>query len=285
MLRRKASLLVSFLIAALVVIFCVIPAVAGEGDGTGGGQGNPLTLVSSSLADGQKDVSLSPQMTLTFSKNVVNMSVKDNNQNCFTLSSANGIQIPIKVTMADDQMEPEKKQIIVVSPATKLSPGTQYILKILPGLTSKSGVTLGQTVSINFYTEKTAGKESPGGSGKVVEGGAAGSASTVQGGANTTNKPSPQTTSLAPTVSAPVDKESQADSQDNDSNVQVTDTAKEPAKLGDAGLANNDSQVPAAAIDETSEQTEGNGVKYVLAGLLIVVIIAAVFTYFKIKRR
>ena len=267
MLRRKASLMVSFLIAVLVVIFCVIPAFAGEGDGTGGGQGNPLTLVSSSLADGQKDVSLSPQMILTFSKNVVNMSVKDNNQNCFTLSSANGTQIPVKATMADDQMEPEKKQIIVVSPATKLSPGTQYILKILPGLTSKSGVTMGQTVSINFYTEKTASKDSPSGSpvsGKAVEGGAA---------------------SQAPIASALVDKESQVESQDKNSNGQVTDKAKEPAKPGDAGLEKNDSQVSAAVVDKTSKQTDGNGFKYVIAGLLIVVIIAAVFTYFKIKRR
>jgi len=148
LLKGRTSLMIAFMLAGLIVLLSCTGVFAGDGSGSGGGKGNPLSLVSANPADGQKDVSLSPEITLNFSKNVVNMSVKDNNQKCFTLNSADGTQIPVEVIMADDQIEPEKKDIIAVSPTVELSPDTQYILKILADLTSKNGTTLEKTVSI-----------------------------------------------------------------------------------------------------------------------------------------
>lgn len=159
MLKGRTSLMIAFMLAGLIVLLSCTGVFAGDGSGSGGGKGNPLSLVSANPADGQKDVSLSPEITLNFSKNVVNMSVKDNNQKCFTLNSADGTQIPVEVIMADDQIEPEKKDIIAVSPTVELSPDTQYILKILADLTSKNGTTLEKTVSITFYTEKGTGTQ------------------------------------------------------------------------------------------------------------------------------
>lgn len=137
----------------LLTVIIVFPSYAGNGDGSGGGQGAPLALVSSYPANGQKDVALPVEIKLSFSKNVINMSVKDNNQKCFSLQSSDGKVIPVEVIMADDQIEPEKKRDVLIKPVQKLNPGTGYTVKIAAGLMSKSGVTLGKIVTVNFETK------------------------------------------------------------------------------------------------------------------------------------
>ena len=69
------------LLAMLSLVLIVLPAAAGDGSGTGGGQDNPLDLVSSNPSDGRKDVGLPVEIKLCFSKNVVHMTVRDNNRN------------------------------------------------------------------------------------------------------------------------------------------------------------------------------------------------------------
>lgn len=135
----------------LICFLMVSPAAAGDGDGSGGGSGNPLTLVSSSPASGEEDVPINSTILLEFSKNVVNMSVKDNNAACFSLYQGESL-IAVNVVMADDQMEPDKKRQIIVVPVEPLQPGTLYTLKISPEVTSKSGVSLGEQVQISFTT-------------------------------------------------------------------------------------------------------------------------------------
>lgn len=274
MLKGRSLHIITFLLAVLIGLFCSIPALAGDGDGSGGGQGNPLTLVSAVPADGQKDVSLSPEMTLTFSKNVVNMSVKNINQNCFVLTSVSGTKIPVKVTMADDQVEPEKKQTIVVSPAVKLSPGTQFVLKVLPELTSKSGDTLGQQVTVSFYTKKdTAATDTTGSSpvpGTVKTDTANSSAAAVKNSA-TAVKDSATTGDKA--------------SQKNTKNTVDSGSASD-AKSGEAGSTNNaNAQTPAASVNTPPAQTGPNVSNLALIGSLIVMIIASTWTYFRMKRR
>lgn len=142
-------------VIALVLIMSLLtalPALAGSGDGTGGGKGEPLRLVSSNPAGGQQDVALPLEIKLTFSKNVVHMTVSDNNRKCFSLYNAAGIAVPAEVVMADDQIEPEKKNDVIIKPLQSLAPGTAYTVKIAPELESKSGVTLGTPVSITFTT-------------------------------------------------------------------------------------------------------------------------------------
>lgn len=141
----------------LAVVFCLAimaaPALSGQGDGSGGGQNNPLTLVSSAPSAGQEDVELPVLIKLSFSKNVINMTVSDNNRKCFSLYSADGVLVPIEVIMADDQIEPEKKRDIAVKPLQDLKPGTSYTLKVSQELRSKSGVCLEKPVSITFVTK------------------------------------------------------------------------------------------------------------------------------------
>lgn len=151
--RQESS---SSLVLALVVLFCLfltLPVLAegGSGDGSGGGHNTPLGLASSNPANGASNVAVNTQIKLTFNKNVINMSVKDNNVKCFALYN-NGQQVPISVIMADDQIQPEYKREITIAPQQSLQPGNSYTLKISPELQAKSGAVLGQEVKVSFTT-------------------------------------------------------------------------------------------------------------------------------------
>lgn len=142
-------------LALLCSIILVLPVLAGQGDGSGGGKSQPLALLSSSPADEQKDVALPVEIKMTFSKNVVYMTVRDNNSKCFTMYSQDGKQVPIEVIMADDQIEFDKRRDIVVKPLQELQTGTTYIVKVAPQLESKSGVNLGKETTLTFTTAGT----------------------------------------------------------------------------------------------------------------------------------
>ena len=155
-------------VCALILVFMLVlvqwtPAVAGDGDGdgSGGGQSQPLSLVTSYPENGAKGVSLKPDITLTFNKNVINMTVKDNNKECLSLQSANGVMVAIEVIMADEQIEPEKKRVIVLRPIRELLPGTQYTVKISPKLQAKNGTTLDKETKVSFTTAGAVDKPKP----------------------------------------------------------------------------------------------------------------------------
>lgn len=150
-MRRLAK---TYLFLMLIFLFLItsLPAFAGNGDGSGGGSDNPLSLVSSYPSDGQKNIDQMVNIKLTFSKNVINMSVRDNNKKYFSILADDGSTVPIEVIMADDQIEPEKKRDVWLKPLNKLKPGTSYKVVINPELTSKSGVALGKQVTVSFAT-------------------------------------------------------------------------------------------------------------------------------------
>ena len=135
-------------------------AEGGNGDGSGGGSDKPLLLDYSSLPNGSTDVATDVSITLTFTKNVVNMAVRDNNSGCFSLTSADGASIPVSVIMGDDQVDPDIKRIITVE-AYGLSPATTYTLTISGALTSKSGVSLGDPVYLSFTTKAAEPQPAP----------------------------------------------------------------------------------------------------------------------------
>lgn len=149
---KKVHIITMMVLTVFLNLMMVSSVLAEGGNGSGGGQQNPLALVSSDPVDGQKDVKLPVEIKLTFNKNVVNMTVKDTNNKGFTLSSADGQVIPIDVIMADDQMEPEKNQEVRLKPLQDLKSGTAYKVMIAPEVKSKSGVTLGKQTVINFVT-------------------------------------------------------------------------------------------------------------------------------------
>lgn len=149
---ETSSFLVIF--SMIMLMFLSMPALAGEGDGSGGGQGEPLRLDSSSPYNGESGVSTDVLITMTFNKNVVNMTVSDNNLNCFSLYAADGSKVPVEVIMADDQIYPEKKREIVLKPLQALKHNTAYTVKVSSALQSKSGNIMSGDLTITFITAK-----------------------------------------------------------------------------------------------------------------------------------
>ncbi|MBQ7598798.1 MAG: Ig-like domain-containing protein [Clostridia bacterium] len=156
MKNQTAISRVAAFLFALCLVFCSAHsafAVGGNGDGTGGGKDQPLVLASSSIANGAENVALNPKIVLTFSKNVVHFTVRDNNKTCFSMTDEGGSAVPIHVEMGDDQVDPSIKRIVTIVPQSTLTPGTTYLLKIGGGITSKSGASIGKDSYISFTTE------------------------------------------------------------------------------------------------------------------------------------
>ena len=114
------------LIMALTVL--LIPASAfasggGNGNGTGGGKEEALRVESACIEDGAVLAS-DETITLVFSKNVVNSKVAESNMALFHVLDSNQNEVTIEVIMADDQVEPDKKNDVVIQFPQGLADGT-----------------------------------------------------------------------------------------------------------------------------------------------------------------
>lgn len=155
--NSKIKILVFLVLAALFVS----PFMAfAEGDGSGGGQNQPLALLTSTPVNGAQNVARDTEINLSFNKNVVNMSVAANNRKCFTITQGQN-SVAFDVVMADDQVQPEGKRDIILVPRSSLLPGTSYKVTVSSGLLAKNGSTMVQDVTITFTTAGIAPKEQP----------------------------------------------------------------------------------------------------------------------------
>lgn len=149
-----------YIIVCLICIFSLLMFAgtglaaggAGGGGGSGESDGTPLSLASSTPAAGAKNVTVDAQIKLTFSKNVVNMTVKDNNVKCFSLLDAKGQAVAVEVKMADDQIEADKKNDVILVPRQPLNGGQQYTVVVSKDLTAKNGTKLDKETKIAFST-------------------------------------------------------------------------------------------------------------------------------------
>lgn len=183
----------------------LVQAGDGSGDGSGGGQLQPLVVESAVPADGSTGVSLNPEIKITFNKNVCYMTVREKNRNGFSMWTGN-TRVPIEVIMVDDQVDREKRNDAIIKPLQKLEAATLYRIEISPDVESKSGVTLGQKATISFTT--AASQPSSGNSPVSPENLAAPSAETVSG-AQPAAAPTPsQTSSGAEVKDAAVQQQS-----------------------------------------------------------------------------
>lgn len=145
MKNSKKRIIISLLIFILSLNFMVL---AGPGDGSGGGHKIPLALEKSSIKNGDS-LGNKPSIRLEFNKNIVNFKVKDNNIKAIKLYDSGNKQVPIVVDMKDDQVEPDKRRELTVSPKNPLSNG-KYKLTVDNSFSSKSDMKLKNAVSINF---------------------------------------------------------------------------------------------------------------------------------------
>lgn len=129
----------------------------GSGGGNGGGSAEPLTVVSTSIEE-NASLDAIDSITLVFSKNVCDASVRDANQSLVAVADAQGNPVPFAVVLADDQVEPDKRNDMTVEFAQPLEAGA-YTLTAQAGITSKSGDTLAQDYVLNFTVNEPESNE------------------------------------------------------------------------------------------------------------------------------
>jgi hypothetical protein len=147
---------IALVLAVLFISLCLGPAVMAEnGENSGSGsEKTPLLLEQSSPADNDLGVAVDAIITLTFSKNIVNMSVADNNLLQFQLREVGGEVVAIDVFLADDQVDREKRNDASITPIKPFKEDTDYELIVNKELSSKSGVLLADDLVINFSTKQ-----------------------------------------------------------------------------------------------------------------------------------
>ena len=143
------------LLAALLLLCTTAGAVDGAG------KAEPLALSASGVADGAANVAADTSIKLDFTKNVVNLQVKDNNMTCFSVTDSGGNQVPIVVSMGDDQVDREVRNTIYVSPVTAWPAGETLTLTISGNLTAKNGSTMGTAHTLRFTVAGEAATPAP----------------------------------------------------------------------------------------------------------------------------
>lgn len=133
------------LVSIVLVLMIMMMGVSADG--------KELTLDTSSVEDGAVDVVLMPEIELTFTNNVVNMKVKDDNMTLIEMKDSKDNAVSIIVEMADDQVQPDLKRIVKVKPVSELKAGETYTLMIKKGFKSKAGSEIADDISIAFTTE------------------------------------------------------------------------------------------------------------------------------------
>jgi chitodextrinase len=112
---------------------------------------NNASTTGDSVVD-SSNVPLNPTIKVVFDKNVVNDAVWSDNQQCFTLKTSSGSNVPINVSRISDLVNTNERRNIFISPVNSLSPGTAYKIIISSSLKAKTGVEMGSTLEINFTT-------------------------------------------------------------------------------------------------------------------------------------
>ena len=292
-----------FLIILFTIGFLTGQSTFAEGDGTGGGKNEPLTLVASTIQNGATGVTLKPDIKLTFSKNIVNMTVSENNKKCFSLQNENGAAIPIDVIFTDDQMDYEGRNDALIKPKVNLDQGTTYSLVINANLTSKSGVTTGKEIRISFTTEGS--KQSPTSPNPATPAPENTQApvttipkSEITNSNEPTNKANTSTTTPATTTKT-AEVPNHSDQQTADTKTETVDTNTndtQPIQSESKDTTTNVSEenakkpVPYTAAKNTSVKTENKQTNnansiMIIVGLLVIVLISVGIFYIRRRKK
>lgn len=139
--RKLLSLVLSiFMIGALSLLPCMA-----END-------EPLTLRSSTVVDGDTDLSVRPVIELQFSKKIADILILEHNKDCFHLQDASGAVVPLTVLFPDTQLQSRYVYQVFLMPEQDLAPGAAYTLTVDDQLIDKKENTLDRAYTIGFTT-------------------------------------------------------------------------------------------------------------------------------------
>ena len=139
----------NLILAVILVVVFTLGTISAMAQDSGK---NPLVLEAFRMTDelndeGQRNIVIE----FTFSKNVVNMEVSENNSQCFkVINKEGGSEVAVEVEMADDQIEREKRNNITLITKEGIESLKTYQIIISPELESKSGEKLGEELILEF---------------------------------------------------------------------------------------------------------------------------------------
>lgn len=148
--------LLALLTAAVLTAALPMTAYAGGGGGGGGGKNKaanaePLTVESASI-ENDALISAEDTITLVFSKNVCDASVREANTGFVLLTNGEDQEVAVEVILTDDQIEPDKKNDMTIAPVEPLEPG-EYTLTVKAGVAAKSGSVTKEDYTLTFVVE------------------------------------------------------------------------------------------------------------------------------------
>lgn len=113
---------------------------------------NAFYLKSASVTDGDKNIATDVTIQLNFSEDMTDITVLNDNKNCFYLIDKDNYSVPIRVVFPDTQMDRSYRTQAFITPTEELSSGEEYTLVISNKLMTKKFVSLDKTYKINFST-------------------------------------------------------------------------------------------------------------------------------------
>lgn len=146
-------MLLSFALLLTLSLFYAT-AAEGSGDGSGSGDGNGVVnrLQSSSIVDGDSNISTQPVIELVFSGKVDDITVLAANKDCFHLQNSAGDVQALEVLFPDTQVQNRFRHHVFLMPAAVLAAGQEYTLTIDAGVADKKGHAMEQGLQIRFTT-------------------------------------------------------------------------------------------------------------------------------------
>lgn len=151
-MKRDVSKHIGLLLIILCMTVFSFSVYAENGDGSGGGQNKSLEVMETNPAQNAENIPVDAVITFKFNKNVVNISVIEQNITCFSMTDSKGNDVTIEVIYADDQIERDKRQEISIKPISPLEAGESYTVTISKDFSSKSGAALADQYILTFKT-------------------------------------------------------------------------------------------------------------------------------------
>lgn len=151
---KRFQLMLAVFAAVLLLMCPFFSAFAADGSGSGDqtGKEEGLTLQSSSVVDGDRNVSVRPVIELVFSGKVDDILVLALNKDCFHLQSGAGDVLALQVLFPDTQVQNRFQRHVFLTPESALEPEQSYTLTIDRTLADKKGHTLVSSYQIRFTT-------------------------------------------------------------------------------------------------------------------------------------
>lgn len=136
--------------------FTVFPNTVSKADISSKDQ---LTIDFCSITNGDAEVPINPTIQLTFSKNIVSLSVVFENSNCFHLVDSSGFIVPISVIFPDEQLQSIYKNQVFIIPQQTLKNNSVYSLIVDNTLKAKNGDRIDNAHILIFSTSDKETKE------------------------------------------------------------------------------------------------------------------------------